>query len=108
IEKSLLQLDPPVARLISETSHSGMLGGRCWHSGLLWALEILAWRPQSLTRVVDILVKLTKYPVAGNWMNTPANTLVSIFRSWLPQTAAPLDKRLDLLDRIVQIDSVAA
>lgn len=104
VEKSLLEREPAVARLIQETGHSGILGGRCWHADLLRALEILAWRPQDLPRVIEILVKLTKFPVEGNWMNTPANTLLSLFRSWLPQTSTSLEKRINLLDRVVLLN----
>jgi DNA-binding transcriptional regulator YiaG len=107
VERSLRDPEPAVARLIRETAHSGSLGGRCWHANLLWALEILSWRPQTLPRVIDILVKLGKFPVVGNWGNTPANTLLSVFRSWLPQTAAPIEKRIGLLDRVIQLDAPA-
>jgi DNA-binding transcriptional regulator YiaG len=107
VEKSLHEPEPAVARLIQETGHSGFLGGRCWHANLLWALEILGWRPQTLPRVIDILVKLRKFPVEGNWTNTPANTLLSFFRSWFPQTSAQIERRIDLLDRVIQLDPEA-
>ena len=38
VELSLAKPDAPVTRLLSETSGSGITG-RCWHAGLLWALE---------------------------------------------------------------------
>lgn len=108
IDKSLSESEPAVARLISETSNTGFMGGRCWYADLLRGLEVLAWQPQNLTRVVDVLVKLAKFPKAGNWVNSPANTLLSLFRSWLPQTAAPLDRRIELLDRVMYLDKSVA
>ncbi len=38
----------------------------------------------------------------GNWANTPFNSLLSLFRSWYPQTNAPLPIRLAVLDRVVR------
>lgn len=100
VERSLERPDAPVRSLIEETRGSGLFG-QCWHSGLLWALETLAWAPERLARVCMILAALTETPVKGNWANTPANTLVDIFRSWFPQTAANIDQRIDVLDILI-------
>jgi hypothetical protein len=103
VEKSLRQPDAPVTRLITETSDSGMFG-RCWHAGLLWALETLAWAPQRLARVSFILASLSHVPMKGNWGNKPEGSLFGLFRSWLPQTAASLDDRIAVLDSLIQRD----
>jgi hypothetical protein len=50
IEISLTKSDAPIKRLLTETDNSALFG-RCWHSGLLWALERLAWAPERLTRI---------------------------------------------------------
>lgn len=104
VEQSLAQAEPPVVRLILETSSSG-IGGRCWHSGLLWALEILAWAPNRLSRVALILARLSHVPVAGNWGNTAANSLLGLFRAWWPQTSACLAERLKVLTLLIQRDA---
>ncbi len=101
IERSLCQTNPPVARLILETTDAGF-GGRCWHAGLLWALETLAWAPKRLARVALILARLTHVPYNNRWSNTPGRSLLGLFRAWLPQTAAELPQRLQVLDLIVQ------
>lgn len=101
VEKSLKRADAPVRGLLNETSNSG-IGGRCWHSGLLWALEILAWYPQRLARVADILAQLADTPIKGNWGNTPKATLSSFFRPWWPQTNATVDERLSVIDRLIK------
>lgn len=100
VELSLARPDAPVTRLLTETSGSGFMG-RCWHSGLLWALETLAWAPERLTRVVLVLAALTKVEIKGNWGNSPKATLLNIFRSWLPQTAAGADYRITVLDVLI-------
>ena len=100
VEISLDEPDSPVTRLMTETT-SSVLMGRCWHAGLLWALETLAWAPNRLARVALLLARLAKLEIKGNWGNTPKASLLSIFRSWLPQTAANLDERIALLDTLI-------
>ncbi len=107
VEKGLLQEDAPVIRLISETGGSGF-GGRCWHAGLLWALETLAWDGRRLARVALILAKLSHEPIKGNWANKPIGSLFGLFRSWLPQTAASLPDRIKVLDLLIRQDADAA
>ena len=100
IETSLTRPDAPVTRLLTETGNS-VLFGRCWHSGLLWALERLAWAPERLTRVSLILAKLSHIKIKGNWANSPLSSLVDIFRSWFPQTGADIDQRITVLDTLI-------
>lgn len=101
IEASLARPDAPVRRLLSETEESGLFG-RCWHAGLLWALEILAWSPTRLALVADILAQLTTTQIRGNWANTPLRTLSSFFRTWWPQTTATIDQRIAVIDRLIR------
>lgn len=71
-------------------------------SGLLWALETIAWDEDHLLRVGRVLARLSEVPIADNWVNKPQNSLESLVRSWLPQTAAPIDRRLKLLDVVAR------
>lgn len=71
--------------------------------GFQWVT--LAWRPQHLSRVAGILVRLSTAPVKGNWGNTPLNPLTSLFRSWLPQTAVSIEQRIQVLDRVIAQDA---
>ncbi|MGP8540772.1 hypothetical protein [Pseudomonas protegens] len=107
VQKSLRMPDAPVTRLITETSDSG-LSGRCWHSGLLWALETLAWSPRRLAAVSLILAQLSHVPMKGNWGNKPSVSLFGLFRSWLPQTAASLPERIKVLNLLIDRDAEAA
>lgn len=100
VEKSLGGNDPPISRLFTENAGE-VVFGRDWHVNLLWALETLAWAPRHLGRVADILARLCAWPVRGNMVNRPMNTMASLFRPWWPQTTASLQMRLACLDRVV-------
>src|SRR3546814_7344746 len=71
-------------------------------TGLLWALEVIAWNEAHLFRVARVLARLCEVPINDNWVNKPENSMESLVRSWLPQTAANIDQRLALLDMIVR------
>ena len=101
VEDSLRSPLRAVTRLVSESSGSGAFG-RCWHADLLWAMELLAWSPERLHRVAEVLAKLSVVPVPGNWGNTPASSLQSLFRARWPQTVASNEKRLAVLDRLIR------
>lgn len=81
---------------------SSSLFGSSPRTGLLWALENLAWHPERLTRVIAILAQLASKRLDDNLMNKPTATLSSIFRSWMPQTAASLSDRIAALDYLVK------
>jgi len=81
-------------------------GGAFWHSpnrtGLLWALEGLAWSPQTLRDAVFILARLAQVEIKDNWVNKPTHSLQSIFRAWMPQTAASHEARVDLMKKLAE------
>ena len=67
--------------------------GRNYLTGLLWALEGLAWDKQYLVRVCVVLGELASHDPGGQWVNRPSNSLATILLPWFPQTLAPVDKR---------------
>jgi len=67
-------------------------------SGLLWALETIAWKEDYYFRVGRILARLCEVPIDDNWVNKPENSLESLVRAWLPQAAVDVDRRIELLD----------
>ena len=91
VEAALQQTPCPFDKLFSQEGH-GITGGN-YLTGLLWALETLAWDEQYLVRVSVILGELASHDPGGNWSNRPSNSLTTIFLPWLPQTIAPIDKR---------------
>lgn len=96
-----LRKDRSVMGLLAP-AESGVFGSGCPQTGLLWALETLAWRADLLIRVVDILGELSMQRIDDNWVNKPENSLADILRSWLPQTAAPIECRIAALERLAQ------
>jgi addiction module HigA family antidote len=96
-----LDSDKPALHALMRPADSGIFGSTP-RTGLLWALEALAWSPEYISRVIDILARLAEIEADDNWANKPSATLESIFRSWMPQTGAPLKQRIALFDRLVK------
>jgi hypothetical protein len=65
-------------------------------------LETLAWYPDFFPRVALILAKLARLAPKVKIANTPWNSLAEIFCTWHRNSAASLDDRLQILDRLVK------
>lgn len=72
------------------------------HTGLLWALETLAWSTQHLPRVAGILARLVESAPKVSIGNSPMNSLREIFLPWYPQTSAPVESRIKVLDNLLK------
>lgn len=94
LEEDLRQSQPVVLGLLKPASNE--LFGGCPRSGLLWALECLAWK--RLGRVSPILAQLSEPAINDNWLNKPISSLYTTYQSWLPQTAASLKDRIKALE----------
>ena len=105
VEWALHQSPCPFDELFSQESN-GIFGGN-YLTGLLWALETLAWDKELLIRVCVILGKLASRDPGGNSTNRPGNSLVTILFPLLPQTTAPFEKRKTAL-RTLQRELPAA
>jgi addiction module HigA family antidote len=71
-------------------------------TGLLWALENLAWSDELFLRTVLVLGRLAERVIDDNLMNKPSSSLSSIFRSWMPQTSAKLEHRQDAIRMLAE------
>ncbi len=91
VEAALHQSPCPFDELFSQEGQG--ITGQNYLTGLLWALEGLAWDQTYLVRVCVILGNLASHDPGGQWANRPANSLTTILLPWLPQTTAPIDKR---------------
>ena len=90
--ETALEQDPcPFDKLFAQEG-KGILGEN-YLTGLLWALETLAWDEQYLVRVSVILGELASHDPGGSWANRPSNSLTIIFLPWYSQTMAPIEKR---------------
>jgi hypothetical protein len=91
VENALQQTPCPFDELFSQEG-SGFNGGN-YLTGLLWALETLAWDKKFFVRVCVLFGEIASHDPGGNWTNRPANSLTTILLPWLPQTIASIDKR---------------
>ncbi len=65
--------------------------------GLRWALAVLAWSPDHLGWVADLLARLRQRDLSDPYGIAPHDLLLDIFRPWFPQTNASWDQRRKLL-----------
>ena len=100
IEDDLRGDEPAVLKLMKPVD-TGIFGGGCPRTRILWALECLAWSPEHLPRVVEFLARLSYRPIDDNWVAKPRNTLLSLFRFWMPETAASVEQRMRALEGLV-------
>lgn len=91
VEKTMRLTHCPFDDLFSQEG-DGITGGN-YLTGLLWALEGLAWDEQYMVRVCVALAELASHDPGGHWANRPSNSLATILLPWFPQTLASIDKR---------------
>jgi addiction module HigA family antidote len=101
LERDLRSEDPAVLGLLRPAT-AGVFGHPS-RTGLLWAMEGLSWNPVTLPRAALILARLAQVEINDNWVNKPTHSLESIFRAWMPQTAASHQQRVDLMKKLAEI-----
>ena len=77
--------------------------GETPHTGLLFALETLAWSPDHFSRVAKCLARLTEIDPGGQISNRPEKSLVSLFLPWIRFSGASDEHRLDTLEMLVDV-----
>jgi hypothetical protein len=98
LEAGLEGDQPLLGVMFADNEEADVLSISSPHTGLLWALEGLAWSSEHFGRVVEQLARLAEVDPGGRLSNRPAASLASIFRPWLPQTAVNPERRLAALD----------
>ncbi len=102
VESALINpTDTPFHELFAQEG-TNSIGGQTYISGLLWALEGLAWHPDYLSRVAIVLADLASIDPGGNWGNRPSNSLTDIFLPWHIQTTASFDQRKAAINSIIR------
>lgn len=101
IEDDLKQDNPIVLGLL-KPGDSSVFFASPTRSGLLWALECLAWNTKYLMRVSLVLARLSEVKIDDNWANKPESSLEAVFRAWMPQTAASVEIRIKVFELLAQ------
>ncbi len=87
-----IDADNSVFRDVFAEEGDGIMS-RSYSTGVLWALETLAWAPEYLNQAAMCLGGLAAIDPGGMISNRPANSLRTILLPWLPQTLAPVSQR---------------
>jgi hypothetical protein len=98
VEAGLEGDKPLLGMMFSDNEDANVLSASSAHTGLLWALEGVAWSPEHFGQAVENLARLAEIDPGGRLSNRPAASLAAVFRSWFPQTTVSADRRLAALD----------
>ena len=85
-----------------EFGYDAFFSGSSAHTGLLWALETLAWNPAYVVAATLALAKLAALDPGGRLANRPINSLREIHVLWSRGTAATIEDRMQALDVVLQ------
>lgn len=98
VQKGVAGTDPVLQTMFIDQTDA--LSVNSPHTGLLWALETLAWSESHAALTVTVLARLAEIDPGGRLSNRPFASLVGIFRPWWPQTCLSADRRLAVLDAV--------
>jgi hypothetical protein len=102
IKASLEKNKPEIMDLFQEKE--GFMHKTSHHTGLLWALEGLAWFPDYLKDASLILLKLARLDPGGSLSNRPINSIVEIYKPWHHQTLASIHERIQILKEVTILE----
>lgn len=100
IDKTLSKNPEVILGMFKEVE--SFLTPRSYHTGLLWALEGLAWFPDYISSAVKLLGRLAKDDPGGKISNRPINSLRAIFLPWHPNTYCSLDERIEVMTLLIK------
>ena len=95
-----LAADPSPFEGLFHQEGDGLFGGTP-HTGLLWALELLAWSSDHFARVAKCLARLAEIDPGGQVANRPAASLRSLFLPWIRFSEASDEHRLETLEMLL-------
>ena len=102
VSRSLSDQSPEIMDVFKE--ELGFFGNVSHHTGLLWALEGLAWMPAYFKTACFLLHKLAILDPGGRLSNRPLNSLKEIFKAWHHQTLASYEERVKVLREMLRRD----
>ena len=100
--RSLSHRPPEIMDMFKEKP--GVVVPMASHTGLLWALEELAWMPLYFKNACLLLHKLATLDPGGSLANRPLNSLTEIFKAWHHQTLASYEERVKVLREMLRRD----
>lgn len=100
LEEAVRQPNSDVLALMRSEKRGWMTP--CLWSGLLNALEVLAWEPVTFRRSVELLARLTAVEPRDCGWKVPSQSLGNIFRCWMPQTLVTAEGRLREIERLLE------
>jgi transcriptional regulator with XRE-family HTH domain len=98
LENDLSKRSPVVLKLFDPDSSPWF--GSNPHTGLLFALEGVAWNRGWLPQVSRLLARLHEMAPTTKLGNSPMRSLQQVFMPWYPQTTAPVEERVQILETI--------
>lgn len=98
VEPDLSGTSPSLINLFIDVEDDFMQSST--HTGLLRALEVLAWSPEHLGQSAILLASLARIDPGGKLTDRPIGSLQRIFLIWHPCATASLERRLSVLDVI--------
>ena len=99
LERDLWTDPSPLKDLFLQEGRPPFLGAP--HTGLLWALERLAWSADHFSRVAAILAGLSELDPGGNLTNRPSESLRGMFLPWKRFSETSDDTRLETLQALL-------
>ena len=99
IEESLITTQSSFGDLFAQEGDP-LFGGSS-HTGLIWALERLAWSPDYFSRVATVLARLALIDPGGRISNRPAESLTMMFLPWLRVSECSDAHRLETLETLL-------
>ena len=100
IEQRMAATPNPFGSLFAQEGDP-LFGGSV-HTGLLWALERLAWTPEYFTRTAAILARLAAIDPGGTISNRPARSLTELFLPRFRVSETPDAHRLETLETLLK------
>ncbi|WP_101254325.1 hypothetical protein [Streptomyces barkulensis] len=100
VSKATVGTEPLAKRLFQDIDNRWNVSSP--HTGLLWAIEGIAWSEQHMAYAAEALASLAEIDPGGRLSNRPSASLHAIFRAWSPQTSASLDARIQTLDSLAR------
>ena len=99
VERDLSANPTPLKELFGH--YGSPLFARTPYTGLLWALERMAWSADHFARVAMILARLAEYEPDNNVRNRPTESLRNLLQPWMRFSETTDSDRLETLKTLV-------